>query len=195
MKKLFIICLALMVFLTSCDLNFLIESDITPDAEGKEEKLPEGGEETLPKSEAVTLSEIINIDDIAYVEYVVTYWLDSAIPRPHLTDNVDSFLDILSDGNSDLHFITDIEEVYDLFDENFKNSWDVHRNGEYYVIYYLLDSNNKGIATGTIYPDKQIGLTVFETEVFYFSESPSNVDLDSFIESISEAENSLAFYK
>jgi hypothetical protein len=185
MKKLLIICLALIVFLTSCDLSYFKDWGKTPDTEvGGEQSNEE--EKKLPQSEASTLSELINVEDVAYVEYSVTYQLDCSIPRPYCTDNVDSFFDILSDGSADMKFVTDIEGVHDLFDENFKNSWDVLATGEYYVIYYLLDNNNKAIASGTIYPDKQIGVTVHQTKVFYFSASPSNVNLDLFIESINE---------
>ena len=139
----------------------------------------------LPRSEAYTLSELVNVDDIAYVEFTVDYYLSSSVPRPYITDNVDSFLNLLqNDENSDLQFIADIEDVYDLCNKLLYESFDFSRNGDCYVIYYLLDCEKHTIAHGTIYCNNYINVFVSETDTLYCSESPANIDLESLIDSI-----------
>ena len=187
MKKLFIVCLSLILLLTSCDIDYINDWINPQDTEEIEEKKKneEAEEPELPRSEAYTLSELVNVDDIAYVEFTVDYYLSSSIPRPYITDNVDSFLSLLqNDESSDLQFIADIEDVYDLCNKLLYESFDFSRNGDCYVIYYLLDCEKHTIAHGTIYCNNYINVFVSETDTLYCSESPANIDLESLIDSI-----------
>ena len=187
MKKLFIVCLSLILLLTSCDIDYINDWINPQDTEEIEEKKKneEAEEPELPRSEAYTLSELVNVDDIAYVQFTVDYYLSSSIPRPYITDNVDSFLSLLqNDESSDLQFIADIEDVYDLCNKLLYESFDFSRNGDCYVIYYLLDCEKHTIAHGTIYCNNYINVFVSETDTLYCSESPANIDLESLIDSI-----------
>ena len=192
MKKLLIICLALIVFLTSCDLSYFKDWGKTPDTEvggeeSNEEEKEEEKEPELPHSEMVALSDLINRDDVVYVEFQITFFMEGSILSRHTTDNVDGFLELFLNKNSDLQFVCDIEDVYDLYDEKMKVSFDLVKKNEYYVNYYLLDSDGHAIAGGVIYPDSTIGIIVYKPAHLphYISSEASNTDVNTFIDYLS----------
>ena len=179
MKKLLIICLALIVFLTSCDLSYFKDWGKTPDTEvdgeesNKEEK-EEEKEPELPHSEMVALSDLINRDDVVKIVCDITYFWDDTIGEHYRLTEVDEFLYLFLDANADLQFITDIPEVYDLYDEQYEIVKESKFEIEDCILFYFSDCNKKVIAHGTIYANGLIDL-IFENEV-YVSVAPSNTD-------------------
>ena len=192
MKRLFVLCLVLVLSLTSCEIN-LPECGNNPDDD----------ENKLPRSEAFAISQLINVEDVAYVEYRVDYWLSSSIPTPYLTDDVDSFFNLLDNENADAKFITDIEDTDDLFDEQFKAAWESLRMDEDgnlrladYVQYTLMNENKKTIALGNIYPNGTVGITVLNLDSldpldpeseFYVTEVPLGINLAALVQYVNES--------
>lgn len=189
MKRIIVLCLMTVLIFTSCDINLHKWGDELDQDENK-----------LPKSEALAISELINVEDVVYVEYRVTYHLSSSFPWPYCTDNVDSFFDLLDGQNADIKFITDIEDTDDLFDEQFEKAWNSLRMDEDgnlrladFVYYNLMDENGRWIATGTIYPNGAVGITVFDlndpdaNSEFYVTEAPLCIDLDALVQYINES--------
>ena len=186
MKKLFIICLSFMLMLTSCDLDYITDWIKAPDTEDIDETENQENPK-LPRSEAYTLSELVNKDDILYIEFQITFYLDSTqFANRHITYNIDGFFDLFFNKNSDLQFISNIDGVYDLYDEIKSASIDLLYDGEHYVNYTLFDTNGNFLADGTIYPDSMIEIYVFNSSPTYFiSTEPSSTDVNTFIDYLS----------
>ena len=139
-KKLFIICLALIISLTSCDLSFLGEKDKTPEPE-------------LPMSETVTLAELINKEDVAYIKHRSRIFLCSNFLYA-TAYNVDDLFDLLIVPNLEKEFITDLADVHDQYDENYGNAFSYVKNSRYeYVEWYFYSESGKNIGILTLYPN------------------------------------------
>ncbi len=184
MKKLLIICLALIVFLTSCDLSYFKDWGKTPDTEiDSEEGKEEEKDPELPHSEMVALSDLINRDGIDMIVCDITQYYISGIERYRLSD-VDEFLNLFLDANADLQCITDVPEVYDLFDEQYEVFRKSKISNDELIYFDFLDHNRKVIVGGTICANGLIALNYYSTNELYMSVAPSNTstaDLISFL--------------
>ena len=181
MKKLLIICLALIVFLTSCDLSYFKDWEKTPDTEvggeeSNEEEKEEEKEPELPHSEMVALSNLINRNGIESISCTVTSYWDSTMGERYRLSDVDEFLDLFLDANADLKFITDIPDVYDLYDQQYEIVKESEYEIEDYIIFYFFDCNGKVIACGDIYVNGLIYLYAAPATEFCVSVAPSNTD-------------------
>ena len=190
MKKLLIICLALIVFLTSCDLSYFKDWGKTPDTEvggeeSKEEEKEEEKEPELPHSEMVALSDLINRDDVDIIVCDVTQYFITGIERYRLSD-VDEFLDLFLDANADLQCITDVPDVYDLFDEQIKILRESERSNDEFIYFDFFDCNNEMLITGTIYPNGMIGMYIKNVKNSYVSIAPLNTNTADFINFLRE---------
>ena len=189
MKKLLIICLALIIFLTSCDLSYFKDWGKTPDTEvggeeSNEEEKEEEKEPELPHSEMVALSDLVNRDDVVKIVCDITYFWDDTIGEHYRLTEVDEFLDLFLDANADLKFITDIPDVYDLYDQQYEIVKESKYEIEDYIIFYFFDCNGKVIACGDIYVNGLIYLYAAPATEFCVSVAPSNTstaDLISFL--------------
>ena len=189
MKKLLIICLALIVFLTSCDLSYFKDWGKTPDTEvggeeSNEEEKEEEKEPELPHSDMVALSDLINRDDIANISCIVTSFWDSTMGEHYRLSDVDEFLDLFLDANADLQCITDVPEVYDLFDEQYEVFRKSQISNDELIYFDFLDRNGEVIVGGTICANGLIALNHYSTNELYISVAPSNTstaDLISFL--------------
>ena len=191
MKKLLIICLALIIFLTSCDLSYFKDWEKTPDTEvggeeSNEEEKEEEKEPELPHSEMVALSDLINRDDVDMIVCDVTQYFITGIERYRLSD-VDEFLDLFLDANADLQCITDVPEVYDLFDEQIKILRESERSNDEFIYFDFFDCNNEMLITGTIYPNGMIGMYIKNVKNSYVSIAPLNTNTADFINFLRES--------
>lgn len=194
MKKLLILCLMLSLLLTSCDLSFITKWGKTPeteigDEEGKEEveeeKKEEEKEPELPHSEMVALSELINRDDVVKIVCDITYFWDSSTGEHYRLTDVDEFLDLFLDANADLQFITDIPEVYDLYDQQYELVKKAKYEIEDCILFYFSDCNKEVVACGNIYANGLIYL--ISANDVYVSVSPMNTDTADLIDFLRES--------
>lgn len=184
MKKLFILCLMLSLILTSCDLRDLIELEKTPETEANGDNAQNDEQENQPKlpcSDLVLLSNLIKRGDVAKIECVVTSFWDSTTGKHYYLSDVDEFLNLFLDANADLQFITDIPDVYDLFDEQIAILRESELSDDELIYFDLLDCNDMVLATGTIYPNGMIGMYISNMKNSYVSVSPLNTDIEDFI--------------
>ena len=196
MKKILIICLAVIVFLTGCDISTLWEGK-TPDTETPNTETPETEtpktdiekfmEENpdLPMSETVTLGDRLHKEDVAYIQYGMTWFgLFGAAPLD-TTYDVDGFFEYVIEKNLDKVMVTDIEG-YDAYDKIMDDSWELIRKGEIYVYIVYCDSEGKTVGTMSIYPDNTIVYYGHDIYIDYVSVGKSEVDVNTFYEAMLE---------
>ncbi len=124
----------------------------------------------------VALSDLINRDDVVEISCAITYFWDDTIGENYRLTDVDEFLDLFLDANADLQFITDIPDVYDLYDQQYEIVKESEYEIEDYIIFYFFDCNGKVIACGDIYANGLIYLYVAPATEFCVSVAPSNTD-------------------
>ena len=181
MKKLFIICLALIISLTSCDLSLLGGKDKTPEPE-------------LPMSETVTLAELINKEDVAYIKHKKTFHNDANNLTYITSHNVDELFAKVIEPNTDLEFIYDLEGD-DLFDQKWREAWDTiypknGKLGDKYIFWELFNSNGAWIGFLRIFSNS---LVIYEhldysshKAEYYVSVNYANLDFDQLLEDLYE---------
>ena len=160
MKKILIICLAVIVFLTGCDISTLWEGK-TPDTETPNTETPET--ETpkteadkvreeypdLPMSETVTLGQLIKKEDVVYINHTINNFHSPTFLQA-ISYDIDKLFSILVDPNSDKIFITDTVGVKDIYDVK----WDEARANQFsaddYVSWSFYGENGE-IGVLTVY--------------------------------------------
>ena len=196
MRKILIIFLAVIVFLTGCDISTLWENKTpdtetpvidTPETETPKTDIEKFMEENpdLPMSETVTLGDRLHKEDVAYIQYGMTWFgLFGAAPLD-TTYDVDGFFEYVIEKNLDKVMVTNIEGD-DAYDKIMDDSWELIRKGEIYV--FIIFCNSKGYTVGTmsIYPDNAFVYCGHDTYIDYVSVGKSEVDVNTFYEAMLE---------
>ena len=168
-----LLCIILISCLVSCDISAIWNSiKGTTESTTTTTTAP-------PVYETVTLGELINKEDVAYIKHGYTYFLSSSINYLSTTTDIDMFFDEYINANFKLEFVS---SQYELYDINMQEAWTYVRQGKEYVEWHFYNDNQKNIGTITIYPNNMIGFVSHEKQIYVMSVTIANLDVKDIID-------------
>ncbi len=166
-----ILCIALVFCLVSCDLSAILDH-----LKGTTENTT-----NTPSYKTVALKEFINKEDVFYIDYKETHYLDSSFARETIYD-VDFIFELVINSNLELEFVVmeDDEEAY------FSIADEVHYNyvvkGLPYAEFLFYNENGDLIGDLDIFPNNYIAYLDYSRKINMISIVAADVDVNEVLD-------------